>query len=208
MNRPPAATAGSRLPPQTAAGHHDHRLSAERTSSFDSPLLQSSLESSGDRPLPRAMPALSEVEHDHQGSAQRTSSFDSSLLGDSRDSSSNRQLLRAVRALSEVESALRAAPATPTFDSMALAGRLRAVIAALQALQALQARRPSLWIGTTRARRLLGVGSEATIRAWIGYGYLRGRRLPNGRTQVLLADVLRLRPAPAAPTPIDGSLTS
>jgi predicted site-specific integrase-resolvase len=49
------------------------------------------------------------------------------------------------------------------------------------------------WIGTTRAKRLLGVGSENTVKAWVRYGYLRGRVLPNGRTQVRLDDVLRLQ---------------
>jgi hypothetical protein len=53
------------------------------------------------------------------------------------------------------------------------------------------------WIGTTHARRLLEVGSENTIKNWVRYGYLRGRRLPNGRIQVLLADVLRIRSNPA-----------
>jgi hypothetical protein len=53
------------------------------------------------------------------------------------------------------------------------------------------------WIGTTHARRLLDVGSENTIKSWVRYGYLRGRRLPNGRTQVLLDDVLRIRDNPA-----------
>ncbi len=49
------------------------------------------------------------------------------------------------------------------------------------------------WIGTTHAKRLLGVGSENTVKAWVRYGYLRGRVLPNGRTQVRLDDVLRLQ---------------
>ena len=55
------------------------------------------------------------------------------------------------------------------------------------------------WIGTTRAKRLLGVGSENTIKSWVRYGYLRGRRLPNGRIQVLRADVLRLANQPPSP---------
>ncbi|HET7769172.1 MAG TPA: hypothetical protein VFN74_10405 [Chloroflexota bacterium] len=54
------------------------------------------------------------------------------------------------------------------------------------------------WIGTTHARRLLDVGSENTIKNWVRYGYLRGRRLPNGRIQVLLEDVRRIRANPAS----------
>ena len=53
------------------------------------------------------------------------------------------------------------------------------------------------WIGTTHARRLLDVGSENTIKNWVRYGYLRGRRLPNGRVQVLLEDVHRIIANPA-----------
>ena len=30
------------------------------------------------------------------------------------------------------------------------------------------------WIGTTHAKRPLGVGSENTIKSWVRYGYLRG----------------------------------
>jgi hypothetical protein len=55
------------------------------------------------------------------------------------------------------------------------------------------------WLGTTRAKRLLGVGSENTIRNWVRYGYLRARRLPNGRIQVLQSDVVRLASQPPAP---------
>jgi hypothetical protein len=49
------------------------------------------------------------------------------------------------------------------------------------------------WIGTTEAKRLLGVGSENTVKAWARLGLLRSRMLPNGRRQVLLDDVLRRR---------------
>ena len=46
------------------------------------------------------------------------------------------------------------------------------------------------WVGTTEAMRLLGVGSENTVKAWVRLGLLRSRTLPNGRLQVLLDDVL------------------
>lgn len=47
------------------------------------------------------------------------------------------------------------------------------------------------WIGTVEARRLLGVKSINTVKAWARLGLLRGRRAPNGRLQVHLEDVLR-----------------
>ncbi len=47
------------------------------------------------------------------------------------------------------------------------------------------------WIGTTRAKRLLGVQSENTVKAWARLGILRSRREPNGRLKVHLGDVLK-----------------
>jgi hypothetical protein len=61
----------------------------------------------------------------------------------------------------------------------------------------------SRWLGTTEARRLLGVGSENTIKAWARLGLLRSRTLPNGRTQVLLEDVLQRRAENTALLAID-----
>lgn len=49
------------------------------------------------------------------------------------------------------------------------------------------------WIGTTKARRLLGVRSENTVKAWARLGVLRSRREPNGRIKVSLDDVLARR---------------
>ena len=49
------------------------------------------------------------------------------------------------------------------------------------------------WIGTTEAKRLLGVRSEHTVKAWARLGLLQSRTLPNGRTQVRLDDVLKRR---------------
>ena len=47
------------------------------------------------------------------------------------------------------------------------------------------------WIGTVEARRLLGVKSINTVKAWARLGLLRSRRGPNGRLKVHLEDVLR-----------------
>lgn len=69
---------------------------------------------------------------------------------------------------------------------MRLAERLRAVRRLLSTDEA-------RWVGTTEAKRLLGLGSENTVKAWARTGLLRSRTLPNGRTQVLLDDVLRRR---------------
>lgn len=60
------------------------------------------------------------------------------------------------------------------------------------------------WIGTTAAKHLLGVGSENTVKAWARLGLLRSRRLPNGRTQVFLDDVLRRRAEHEALLAVDG----
>jgi hypothetical protein len=89
----------------------------------------------------------------------------------------------AANALKCIEAELRE-PAATGLDSARLADRIREV-RSLLATQDIQ------WIGTTEAKRLLGVSSENTIKAWARVGLLRSRHLPNGRTQVLLDDVLR-----------------
>src|SRR5438552_17331149 len=71
-------------------------------------------------------------------------------------------------------------------DSLQVADRIRGV-RHLLATEEIQ------WVGTTEAKRLLGVSSENTVKAWARLGLLRSRLLPNGRTQVLLDDVLRRR---------------
>ena len=60
------------------------------------------------------------------------------------------------------------------------------------------------WIGTTAAKRLLGVESEHTVKAWARLGLLRSRHRPHGRIQVLLDDVLRRRAENEALLTIDG----
>jgi hypothetical protein len=60
------------------------------------------------------------------------------------------------------------------------------------------------WVGTTEAKRLLGVSSENTIKAWARLGLLRSRTLPNGRVQVLLDDVLERRAETEDLTAIEG----
>jgi hypothetical protein len=47
------------------------------------------------------------------------------------------------------------------------------------------------WIGTTEAKRLLGLKTEHTVKAWARTGLLRTKFAPNGRTLVALEDVLR-----------------
>lgn len=71
-------------------------------------------------------------------------------------------------------------------DRPALARRVRDIVRLLEADE-------TRWIGTTKARRLLGVRSENTVKAWARLGLLRSRREPNGRIKVSLEDVLRRR---------------
>ena len=73
-------------------------------------------------------------------------------------------------------------------DPLAVAERVRAVRQLLSGEDA-------QWVGTTEAKQLLGVKSENTVKAWARLGLLRNRTLPNGRTQVLLDDVLSRRAA-------------
>jgi hypothetical protein len=47
------------------------------------------------------------------------------------------------------------------------------------------------WIGTTEAKRLLGLKTEHTVKAWAKNGLLRSKLASNGRTLVALEDVLR-----------------
>src|SRR4051794_31280857 len=47
------------------------------------------------------------------------------------------------------------------------------------------------WIGTTEAKRLLGLKTEHTVKAWAKAGLLHSKTGPNGRTLVSLEDVLR-----------------
>lgn len=48
------------------------------------------------------------------------------------------------------------------------------------------------WVGTTSAKRLLGIGSENTIKAWAREGKLHSKKDPNGRVRVRRADLLAL----------------
>jgi hypothetical protein len=64
------------------------------------------------------------------------------------------------------------------------------------------------WIGTTEAKRLLGLKTEHTVRAWAKAGVLRSRTTPNGRTLVSLEDVLRrVEEGSALTTPWDAPLS-
>ena len=63
----------------------------------------------------------------------------------------------------------------------------------VRAIRGLLAGEANRWIGTVEARRLLGVRSINTVKAWARLGLLRSRRAPNGRLKVHLDDVLRER---------------
>lgn len=64
------------------------------------------------------------------------------------------------------------------------------------------------WIGTTEAKRLLGLKTEHTVKAWAKAGLLRSRTAANGRTLVSVEDVLRrAHEAQALSTPWDSPLT-
>jgi hypothetical protein len=93
---------------------------------------------------------------------------------------------RAVSGLRAIEADLLAAPQAGAVDPERVARRIRRVAALLSDEEA-------RWVGTTEAKRLLGVSSENTIKAWARRGLLRHRTLPNGRVQVLLDDVLERR---------------
>ena len=87
-------------------------------------------------------------------------------------------LRRLARDLRDLEADLR--------DRPAVAARLHAVARLLESDEV-------RWVGTTEAKRLLGVGSENTVKAWARLGLLRSRREANGRLKVALEDVLRQR---------------
>ena len=64
------------------------------------------------------------------------------------------------------------------------------------------------WIGTTEAKRLLGVKTEHTVKAWAIAGLLRSRTAANGRTLVSVEDVLRrAHETQALSTPWDSPIT-
>jgi hypothetical protein len=106
-------------------------------------------------------------------------------------------------ALDEATSALRELEPEllePTKGGMAsvhLAERLRAVRKLLSGQEA-------RWVGTAKAKRLLAVDSEETVKAWAQRGFLRSRTVSNGRLQVLLDDVLRRREETEGLSAIDG----
>lgn len=105
-------------------------------------------------------------------------------------------LQEATDTLRGIEGELRG-PASDGLDPAGLAERIHRVVALLSGDEA-------RWVGTTEAKRLLGVSSENTVRAWARLGLLRSRSLANGRTQVLLDDVLKERAAREDLTAVDG----
>jgi hypothetical protein len=103
----------------------------------------------------------------------------------------------ATSALREIESELLK-PTQGGLDSVRLAERLRAV-------RKLLSKDEARWVGTTEAKRLLGLGSENTVKAWARMGLLRSRTQTNGRIQLLLDDVLRRREEREGLSAIDGA---
>lgn len=110
-------------------------------------------------------------------------------------------LQRAVSGLRDIESDLLAAPPAALVDAERVALRIRRVAELLSDQDA-------RWVGTTDAKRLLGVRSENTVKAWARAGLVRHRTLPNGRVQVLLDDVLERRAEVEDLTAIGGEALS
>ena len=98
-------------------------------------------------------------------------------------------LTKATDALRELEEELARHPLyAGGEDALRITDRIREV-------RRMLSREDAQWIGTTEAKRLLGLGSENTVKAWARSGRLRSRVQPNGRVKVLLDDVLRRREA-------------
>jgi hypothetical protein len=91
-----------------------------------------------------------------------------------------------ISSLRSTEAELLASDREGCLDATHLAERIHRVVELLS-------REDARWVGTTEAKRLLGVSSENTVKAWARLGLLRSRTLPNGRVQVLLDDVLQRR---------------
>ena len=107
-------------------------------------------------------------------------------------------LTRATDALRELEEEIAEYPLyAGGDDALHIVERIREV-------RRLLSREGAEWVGTTEAKRLLGVGSENTVKAWAKMGLLRSRTQPNGRIQVLLDAVLKEREAREAITAIGG----
>lgn len=109
--------------------------------------------------------------------------------------------------LSELGAELRALD--KDLDALSLptevAARLRARVAEMHRMLASG---DAVWIGTTEAKRLLGLKTENTVKAWARAGLLRSRTLPNGRVQVHLDDVhRRAADSVALTTPWDEPMT-
>src|SRR5438094_3650154 len=107
-------------------------------------------------------------------------------------------LTRATAALHELEKELAQYPLyAGGEDAVRIADHIRAVRRLLSGEE-------TQWIGIREAKRLLGVDSDNTVKAWARAGYLRNRTQPNGRIQVLRDDVLKERQAREEITAIGG----
>lgn len=92
-------------------------------------------------------------------------------------------LAEATTTLRNIESELLVSDGKSCLDVAGVARRIHQVVELLSSEDA-------RWVGTSEAKRLLGVSSGNTVKAWVRLGLLRSRTLPNGRIQVLLDDVL------------------
>lgn len=93
---------------------------------------------------------------------------------------------RAVNDLRAIEEELLGVSDGSALEPASMAQRLHRVVELL-------ADEEARWVGTTEAKRLLGLSSENTVKAWARSGLLRSRTRPSGRVQVLLDDVLERR---------------
>lgn|SRR3954470_9338005 len=74
----------------------------------------------------------------------------------------------------------------------------------IQEVRRLLANEQPRWISLAKAKRLLGVDSDETVKTWIRLRFLRSRTELSGRVQVLLDDVLRDREAAEGLTAFGG----
>lgn len=59
------------------------------------------------------------------------------------------------------------------------------------------------WLSLAQTKRALGFASQAVVRTWVDYGWLRSRR-SDGKLEILRADVLRANEARRDLTAIGG----
>jgi hypothetical protein len=81
-------------------------------------------------------------------------------------------------------------------------------MAPVESIRELLADPSAEWIGPSEAKRLLGLRTEHTVKAWARNGLLRSKTAPNGQTLVAFEDVLsRAHESDALTTPWDAPVT-